>query len=207
MKDWGAALVAIVVALIAATAGFAGAYLGSRWQAATNLAQWRREKLLDYSSDLLAASNEMTAVIGRIEGGTADSASEEMHHLYQAYGAIALLSVDLQPAARSLVDAQRASLREVRTNEPKMDELDRGVAAALTRFTVAARDILNAVPAVQTTPQRMWSRVPAQLADPLTRFATRIGLIAEPARAPTETQTTTQAANTADPTSPERAQL
>lgn len=199
MTDWGAALVAIVVALVAAAAGFVGAYLGSRWQAKTNLAQWRREKLLEYCSDLVAGSNAMTAVIGQIEGGTADSASAEIHSLLQAYGAIALLSVELQPIAMTVVDAQMASLREARTDEPTMDEMDARVARAVTGFILAARDILNAISDEQSTPQRMWSRVPAPVANRLTSFAIWIGLVAEPTRAPLETQSTAQTANPHDP--------
>jgi hypothetical protein len=199
VTNWGAALVAIVVALIAAAAGFVGAYLGSRWQAKTNLAQWRREKLLEYCSDLVAGSNAMTAVIGQIEGGTADSASAEMHNLLQAYGAIALLSVELQPVAKTVVDAQVASLSEARTDEPMMDEVDARVARALTRFTLAARDILNAISEEQSTPQRMWSRVPAPIAIRLTNLAIWIGLVAEPTLAPLETPSTAQTANPHDP--------
>ena len=62
------AFVAIFVALIAAGAGFAGGYLGSRWQAESNLAQWRRDRLLQFCADLLAAGGELED-LGRAAAG------------------------------------------------------------------------------------------------------------------------------------------
>jgi hypothetical protein len=91
------------------------------------------------------------------------------------------------------------SLSQARTNEPMMDEVDARVAKALTRFTLAARDILNAISEEQSTPQRIWSRVPAPVASRLTNLAIWIGLVAEPTRAPLETQSTAQTANPHNP--------
>jgi hypothetical protein len=55
----GAALVAVVVAVIGAGAGFIGGYLSAHWRARSDLAQWRRDRLLVFCGDLIAAGREL----------------------------------------------------------------------------------------------------------------------------------------------------
>lgn len=94
------AVVAIAVALIAAAAGFAGGYFGSRWQAETALAQWRRDKLLQFCGDYLAAQKKLIdASWSRVDDADVEFPEETSNLMLQAHSSIRLLSTELEQFA------------------------------------------------------------------------------------------------------------
>src|SRR2546426_196849 len=109
--DWGTAGVAIVVAAL----GIAGGYLVARWQARYGLEQWRRERLLEFCADLVAAGSKASG------GGKTKWTFDEMNRLDHAIGCIRLLSEDL---ARPALNYQGAIFGVVRAVLNKESDLD-----------------------------------------------------------------------------------
>src|SRR5689334_3467972 len=87
--DAGTALVGLGGGVIA----LGGVYLGSQWEAQRNLAQWRRERLLEFCSDLLAAGNEIVNVGWDVKASAFPE--EAKQRLDRALSGILLLSDEL----------------------------------------------------------------------------------------------------------------
>ena len=131
--DLGTAAVAIVVAAIA----FIGGYYSSRWQARHALEQWRRERLLEFCSDLLAAGNEITDFAWE-SGPTAT-----VQRMRRAFASILLLSEELGDAANAYVEAVEVTLarfmRTLNSTTPvDMEHLDNDVLASASNAKNAA---------------------------------------------------------------------
>jgi hypothetical protein len=149
------------VALIAAGAGFAGGYLGSRWQAESELAQWRRDQLLRFCADLLAAGAEATEAATDIHMGSEVIYPKEMMRRFQhASGCVRLLTDELEEPALAYVE----SLNEVLDTAPPEEGKDAEFGAAVPNahncallFQVAARGVLLAMPKQPTFVERIRS--------------------------------------------------
>lgn len=139
------AFVAILVALIAAAAGFAGGYLGSRWQAETNRAQWRRDQLLQFCADLLAAGGEVVDVANALKRGEKqDWPTDALRRVSHAYECISLLSRELSSLANNYRSAVLAHLAAA-PKGGKVGELtkeDADVVDAFALFTASAHVVL-----------------------------------------------------------------
>jgi hypothetical protein len=53
-------VVTLIVAAIGAAAAFIGGFLNARFAARSNLAQWRRDRLLTFCVDLVSAGREIS---------------------------------------------------------------------------------------------------------------------------------------------------
>jgi hypothetical protein len=182
--DWGAAFVAIFVALIAASFGFVGGYYGARWQAQSNLEQWQRDELLKVCTDFIAVSGEIVEVGREIQDFKNPLfPTDVVGRFMQAYAGICLLSNRLAASAHGLVIAAMGILTEgpvVSSYLPEGSPALARTAAARGLFLRAAHNILLDQPRPVTTPRRMWRRLPTGVRDPLTRAAIFIGLIPQP---------------------------
>jgi hypothetical protein len=161
--NWGAALVAIVVALIAAGAGFIGGYLGSKWNAETELAQWQRDRLLQYCSDLLAAAGEIVDVGRDIQEGKQPpfpyEASRRMEH---AVGGISLLSFQLHnPAsdfAKKTLEIMKEPHMQLSAGHHLTPAMDRS-AKARGLYMRRSHDLLMNIRPRPSPLHRAWARV------------------------------------------------
>jgi hypothetical protein len=79
------AVVAIAVAII----GVTGGYLGARWRARTELAQWRRERLLEFCANLVAAGRELLWLL--VESGERRYPSETVRRFDHAVACVLLV--------------------------------------------------------------------------------------------------------------------
>jgi hypothetical protein len=137
-------LAGIIVAGIA----FAGGYFSAQWQARHALAQWRRERLLEFCSDLLAAGNEIIDVAWDYAGGELYP-TEETQRLQRAFASILLLSDELSDDARAYSDAVHDALAEVMkairdnaNNRPEREATRKKAQGAGGRFTAKAQFLL-----------------------------------------------------------------
>jgi len=180
------AFVAILVALIAAAAAFVGGYSGARWQAQGNLAQWRRERLLQFCADLLAATREIAEYCWELERGHATRDQNELHRRTElAYASISLLSDCLAARSYELNSAYLALLDEATSKKPdskKLKDLHKAAAEASGMFTIQAQHVLLSVPEGKSVPtlvcewvlrSRVWSRTRARIVKALTPTAPR----------------------------------
>ncbi len=107
--DFGTAAVTLAVAAV----GFSGGFFSARWQAGTAREQWRRERLLEFCADLLAAGTELYDLGGVIRAGDdvpypAEAARKLMH----SYQCVHLLSRELSPTANRCATAYMAVIRD-----------------------------------------------------------------------------------------------
>jgi hypothetical protein len=166
--DLSAAIVAIFVALIAAGFGFTGGYYGSRWQAETNLAQWRRDQLLQFSAAILAAGETiMDFTRGAAHNPTVAAPDQADYELVHAWNRIRLLGTELEIASglyvTAILETEREALRLQRNlggaTVGTLAKRSAAVIPAQNRFTIEAR---LAILTVETQPNpfvRAWSHV------------------------------------------------
>jgi hypothetical protein len=175
-------LVAIVVALIAAGAGFAGGYYSAKWKAESDLEQWRREKLLAFCADFLAASGEIINVGQSIQDfKNPPFPTEIVGRFMQAHAGICLLSDQLAASAQKVLTSALKILVEGPVVTDNLAESSPAIArtyATRGLFLRAAHDFLLNLPRRTTIWERMWNRLPDGVRSPLTSAATVIGLIA-----------------------------
>jgi hypothetical protein len=157
--DWETAVVAIVVAVI----GIAGVYVGTRLQARTGLAQWRRERLLEFCADLLAAGRQLMDTGWEIEAKHGDVMYpiESTQQLGHAYACVTLLSDELNDSAHELVMAHMDLVRRAyaKAGDPQQPSPDVDAASrSAGRFARAARDVIMDFPSGPVAPWESWSR-------------------------------------------------
>jgi len=164
--EWATVAVALVVALIGAGAGFAGGYFGARWQAGTNLAQWRRDRLLQFCADLLAAGLELTD-IGRgllVGESYPPNKMEATKRLEHAVSCVWLLSGELAEPAR---DYHHAVINLVKRKGRKLDDPELVAEATQRgRFIGTARFWLLDLAPSPTPWSHAWAFVKKALAPP-----------------------------------------
>ena len=99
--------------VVAAVIGLIGGYLIARVQARLDLAQWRRDRLLEFCADLLAACN----VIGEkgqdiVDGLDVPYPEEDMRELLHAQQCVRLLGRPIADSAYKCAVAYAAVLRD-----------------------------------------------------------------------------------------------
>jgi hypothetical protein len=158
--DWGTAGVAIVVALIAGPIG----YFSARWQARNDLAQWRRDRILEFSSDLLASGGELTDHGWDIveQGEDVPYPTEIMRKVQHAVACISLLSRDLRKPASDCAVAHAQVVKKAYehahdANLPGAD-FDAAATSAVV-FTQNAHRILVDIPESPTVGSLVWAWV------------------------------------------------
>ncbi len=154
----------ILIALIGIIGAFVGGYFGARWQAGRNLAQWRRDRLLQFSSDLMAAGIEIENYARTVHaGGQAESAIQAEDRLNHAFNCIKLLSSELDSNAfqyvRAILLVQNEALKlqvaEAGTTKETLSAKMSSVAEPEVAFTMQARKLMLAL---QPEPS-LWSLV------------------------------------------------
>lgn len=180
-------LVAIVVALIGAGAGFAGGYFGARWQAGTNLAEWRRDQLLQFCADLLAAGREITdrsgLILAEFEEPRADP--EPVTRIDHARACVELLSKELSDPAqeycRAVVKAFAAAFAEP-IDKKELRSAIRAADDQQRLFTHTARDLLLDTPEHPTLWSLVWARIQSTRASSSIRAAIEKAVAPAPKR-------------------------
>jgi hypothetical protein len=159
--DW---LIAIVVALIGAGAGFAGGYFGARWKAGTDLAQWRRDRVLEFCGDYLAAGDELKLVgVEMKDGGNPSWPIAGIARLGQASGKLFLLSADLIEPVTAYNKALLELLKVARSLPKEKPDAPipaiEAVSHAQAIFLLRASEVLTIPP----QPPEVWRRLEAYL--------------------------------------------
>lgn len=153
----------IAVALIAAAAGFAGGYFGSKWNAQTSLSQWQREQLLNYCADLVAAGQEIVQNGRDLQDGKNPAFPlEAAQRLQHAQACIMLLSDKVGEPGQNYVIACLNILQEPIIELPEgqfSTPASQAAAAASGRFLRAAHDFLTNIQAQPTPLQQAWLRI------------------------------------------------
>jgi hypothetical protein len=151
----GAALVAVVVAVIGAGAGFIGGYLSARWRTRSELAQWRRDRLLVFCADLIAAGREL---LGQgWEEEQRQYPTDAVRRLDQALALVLLLGgQDLDDPAFAyqgkVMDALNAAVA-LDGDPEKRDQTVKTALEAQASFLWLAHNLLLAIP---QDPRRWW---------------------------------------------------
>ncbi|MFI5282475.1 MAG: hypothetical protein ACHQ0J_05030 [Candidatus Dormibacterales bacterium] len=144
--EWTAVILAAVIGALAA---FTGGYFGSRWQAESELAQWRRDQLLQICADVLAAGPQvMDSATDVTPTSKPPWPSEPVNRLMRAGSTIRLLSEDLYGPASAYSNAILAFLSEARATGGKSNSYEKGKALGLMAraFADAARQVLMRPP-------------------------------------------------------------
>jgi hypothetical protein len=147
--DVGSVAVPLATALI----GLIGGYVLAQVQGRLDLAQWRRDRLLQFCADLLAACNEVTDKAQDIlNGEDVPYPREEMRRLMHAYQCVHLLSRELDKAASKCGTAHAALLRDAygRAANPQADPDFMAANLAAGRFASDAHDLLRGIRAKKT---------------------------------------------------------
>ncbi len=159
-----AVFVGIGAALIGAVAALGGVFFGSRWQARHELEQWRRDKLLQYCSDLLAAAREISGLTMRIlPGAEVQVPQEKLDQLYHLRWCILLLSEELSAPLQAYYVAASRFAKEYRktvaiTAGFSFIELAKNFQESEEEFAYAARDLLLGVQPSPAPRWQFWSR-------------------------------------------------
>jgi hypothetical protein len=91
-----AAAIAVGIVLISVVGSFVGGYFGARWKAGTDLAQWRRDRLLQFCADFLEAGKELIDFAYSLEEGQPFQHPQDVdNRLLHAWARIRLLSEEL----------------------------------------------------------------------------------------------------------------
>ncbi len=155
--DWGTAGVAIVVAAL----GIAGGYFGARWRARSDLAQWQRERLLEFCADLLAAGGDLRDASWEIgQGNDVPYPAETMRNLAHAYACVTLLSQELSNFANRSATAYADLVRRAYAKAGNPDQPAPDFDAAATnagRFAREANHVLLGVRKSEAAWWRFWS--------------------------------------------------
>ena len=171
----GTAAVAILIAFISAGTAFAGGYLGSRLQARNELAQWRRDRLLQFCADLLAAGAELEDVARTAAGGEdVPYPREAFNHVRLARSRVMLLSEELGDIAYAFTKAAMELAVEGRKRPLDLQSF-LGMAGKLGqnqgRFLRAAHNHLRDYPSSPSFWRQLWSRVPASVQTAVAKVA------------------------------------
>lgn len=147
---------AIGVALIGAGAGFGGGFFGARWQARHTLAQLRRDRLLQFCADLLAAGGELLrANVVKVEDRRYPV--ETMQRFAHAVACVVLLGgQDLDEPAFAHQDAVLAAFGEAvdpNSDPSKQDQALKAAATCQAQFMWLAHNLLLNTP---RNPRRWW---------------------------------------------------
>lgn len=158
--DWGTAGVAIVVALIAGPIG----YFSAKWQGRNDLAQWRRDRLLEFSSDLLASGSELVDRGWDIveQGEDVPYPTETMRKLGHAVACISLLSSELRKSASdcAVAHAQVVKKSYDHAHDANLPGADFDAAStSAVAFTKDAHRILVDIPESPTVGSLVWAWV------------------------------------------------
>jgi hypothetical protein len=157
--DWGTAGVAIVVALIAGPIG----YFSARWQGRNDLAQWRRDRLLEFCTDLIASGGELVDLGWDItEGQDVPYPVETMRKLQHAVARISLLSIELRKPSSNAATAYADVLKRAyeHANDPNKPGADFDAASTtVVEFTKIAHRILVDIPESPTVGSLVWGWV------------------------------------------------
>jgi hypothetical protein len=156
---WATPLIAVVAALIA----FVGGFFGARWQARNNLAQWRRDKLLEFCAGLLAAGAELDD-LGRASGGGEDLPypKEAFNQTRLARSRVLLLSEELGFIAFDYTKMAMAFVLKGRQRPLDLDgftESAQKLGQSQGRFLRAAHDHLRDRPKPRTPWRERWRHV------------------------------------------------
>lgn len=111
-----AVFVGIGAALIGATAALAGVFFGARWQAEGELAHWRRDRLLQFCSDFLAAGAEAIDAGWAIQGGDRAKYPQDAERKMRHFRACIFM---LAPQLDDWADAYSKAVHELLTAKPK----------------------------------------------------------------------------------------
>jgi hypothetical protein len=154
------ALIALVVAAIGAGAGFAGGYLSARWQARSNLEQWRRDKLLGFCSDLVAATAELT----QFSNWNKPFPEEKAQRMRITQKCVLLLSEELSTPLDALASTALDLAQKLSQDAGPIIRADTARLAVQVQqrekeFVDAARDLLLNVPQSPTPWRQFWSRI------------------------------------------------
>lgn len=148
-----------MVTLGVAGIGFAGGFLSARWQAGNNLEQWRRDKLLGFCSDLLAATTDLTQLSDR---GTAFPEAK-WERLLNLEKCVLLLSDELSAPLNALA-SDALGLAQKMSQEVHLQASTAGLIAQVAQreseFVDAARHLLLNDRQTPTLPWlQLWSQV------------------------------------------------
>jgi hypothetical protein len=138
---------AVIAAVIGAVAAFVGGYFAGRWQARNTLAQWRRERLLQFCADLVAVGGEL-ADLGRT---APDRYPIEIAQRFRNAVACVLLlgGEDLSDAAfdyQEAVTAASGGRLAATEDRSKRDEAYTAAAASQANFMWLAHNLLVDTP-------------------------------------------------------------
>lgn len=165
--DVRTAAVTLVVAAIGAGAGFIGGFLSARWQARNDLAQWRRDRLLQFCADLLAAGAELEDVARTAAGGEeVPYPREAFNHIRLARSRVMLLSEELGDIAFAFTKAAMELAVEGRRRPLDLQSfLDMAgkLGQSQGRFLRAAHNHLRDYPSGPSPWRTVWTRVPASV--------------------------------------------
>jgi hypothetical protein len=158
--DWGTAGVAIFVAFIAGPIG----YFSARWRGRNDLAQWRRDRLLEFSSDLLASGGELIDKGWDIveQGEDVPYPSETMRKVQHAVACISLLSSELRKPASDCAVAHAQVVKQAydHAHDANLPGADFDAAAtSAAGFARKAHRILVDIPESPTIGWLVWARV------------------------------------------------
>ena len=159
--SWGTAGVAILVALISAGTAFAGGYLGSRWKASSDLAQWRRERLLQFCADFVAIGSEVTGLAALADPKNASAFEAAYRRFDNALSCVLLVGGDVLD---DVAFEYRMALLRLRREaaEGKGDEARLVVIEREAAFLAKAHFLLLDIP----TRPSVWRRAASWLARP-----------------------------------------
>ena len=173
-------MITLVVAVIGAGAGFISGYLSARWLARNDLAQWRRDRLLQYCSDILTVSNELFAA--RPAPGVPGNSTppiETLRQLNRALYHVMLLGDELMGPANAYVDAAiNVANSRFRNPGANHDAATRKFGRSQGLFLRAAHDHLRDFPNRQNLG---WPRVDSYLAEIWARVGTYVADAVAPA--------------------------
>ncbi len=154
--DLGTAVVTLIVAAIGVAAGFIGGYLSARWQARNDLAQWRRDRLLQYCADLVAAGVQLS------EYEDKEFPHEASTRLQHAKACVFMLSEELSDPAQGYLIATLELLREkfrVPEDKKRHDAATKKYGKAEGRFLRDAHDYLRDLAMNPPAWSKVWTRV------------------------------------------------
>jgi hypothetical protein len=124
-------------ATVGAAATLIGVYLGPQLQARHELAQWRRERLLELCSDLLVAGTDIVQI--GFNRTKEKSPIEVENRLHYAYSGITLLSDELEDSALA---CRTASMAVFNSNDTGREAAYNAANAAFGQFYRDAHNVL-----------------------------------------------------------------
>jgi hypothetical protein len=168
----------IIAAFVGAAIALIGTYIGPRLQAKAERAQWRRDRLLQFCADFLAASGSVVEVGRQIQDGKQpDYPVDAVGRLEHAYACICLLSDVLAESAHNHLVATVGLMTKTQADiGPPMED------SAKTRglFLRSALNLLNDLAPQPNVWQRVQSKIAPHVPKSVIGFGVKTGLLAEP---------------------------